>query len=290
MSSSMRNAIQRRSHRERAQPLERKRLGLLEKHKDYSLRAKDWNKKKATLQSLREKAAARNEDEFSYKMISRGRGPGTALSRGSDQKRDRHWTGTVDGDRGNRALPVDAVRLLKTQDTGYLRTVRSVLVKEVAQLEQRVALAKAFLGVTDLDEDEDEDEGEGEDEDDFDFSDLDSAPKSTAAKPKAQAQRPLAKPTRIVFAENAAERDTNVQHVMARDTQAAVDDDSEERQEKVDNARRLQRRLVKARARLQVLDQAEHELDLQRARMAKTATMDMVTKSGKKIKVRERKR
>lgn len=31
--SSMRNAVSRRSHRERAQPLERRRLGLLEKHK-----------------------------------------------------------------------------------------------------------------------------------------------------------------------------------------------------------------------------------------------------------------
>lgn len=37
--SSLRNSIQRRNHKERAQPLERKRLGLLEKHKvrdDYS--------------------------------------------------------------------------------------------------------------------------------------------------------------------------------------------------------------------------------------------------------------
>lgn len=31
--SSMRNAVARRPHRERAQPLERRRLGLLEKHK-----------------------------------------------------------------------------------------------------------------------------------------------------------------------------------------------------------------------------------------------------------------
>lgn len=281
----MRNAIQRRSHRERAQPLERKRLGLLEKHKDYSLRAKDWNKKKATLKNLREKAAARNEDEFSYKMITRGSGPGTTLSRGSDQKRDRHWTGTVDGDRGNKALPVDAVRLLKTQDMGYLRTVRSVLVKEVAQLEERAALAKAFLGVTDL-EDEDDDEDE-DDEDDFDFSEFDSAPKAKA--PKFKTSRP-SKPTRIVFAENATERDDAVQNEIVRDDKAAAADNSEERQEKLDNARRLQRRLVKARTRLQVLNQAEHELELQRARMAKTATMDMITKTGKKIKVRERKR
>lgn len=31
--SSMRNAVQRRNHRERAQPLEREKWGILEKHK-----------------------------------------------------------------------------------------------------------------------------------------------------------------------------------------------------------------------------------------------------------------
>ncbi|CAK7198552.1 hypothetical protein SEUCBS139899_001215 [Sporothrix eucalyptigena] len=280
MSASMRNAIQRRSHRERAQPLERKRLGLLEKHKDYSLRAKDWNKKKATLQSLREKAAARNEDEFSYKMISRGSGPGTALSRGSDEKRDRHWTGTVDGNRGNKALPVAAVRLLKTQDMGYLRTVRSVLIKEVAELEQRAAMAKAFLGDVDLEEDEEEED----DDDDDEFSDFDSVPKARAPK----APKKASKPTRIVFADSVADRDQTVSEKM--DTQEDNDDEDDDRQKKIANAKRLQQRLTKARTKLQVLDQAEHELELQRARMAKTATMDMITKSGKKIKVRERKR
>ena len=31
--SSMRNAVQRRNHKERAQPVERERYGILEKHK-----------------------------------------------------------------------------------------------------------------------------------------------------------------------------------------------------------------------------------------------------------------
>ncbi|CAK7271887.1 hypothetical protein SEPCBS57363_004851 [Sporothrix epigloea] len=283
MSSSMRNAIQRRSHRERAQPLERKRLGLLEKHKDYSLRAKDWNKKKATLQSLKEKAASRNEDEFSFKMISRGAGPGTKLSRGSDEKRDRHWTGTVDGNRGNKALPVDAVRLLKTQDTGYLRTVRSVLVKEVAQLEERAAMAKASLGDVDLDEEED---GDDDDDGDSEFSDLDSLPQARVPK---MPKKP-SKPTRIVFADSVADRDGAVQDKMNLQIDQEISADDTKRQAAIANAKRLQQRVERARTKLQVLDQAEHELELQRARMAKTATMHMISKTGKKIKVRERKR
>ncbi|CAM6106110.1 unnamed protein product [Calypogeia fissa] len=49
---------------------DRNRLGLLEKHKDYVLRAKDFHKKEKSIQVLREKAAFKNPDEFYYKMIN----------------------------------------------------------------------------------------------------------------------------------------------------------------------------------------------------------------------------
>lgn len=41
---------------------------MLEKHKDYVVRAKAFHKKEETLQRLREKAAFRNPDEFYFKM------------------------------------------------------------------------------------------------------------------------------------------------------------------------------------------------------------------------------
>ncbi|KAL8800686.1 MAG: hypothetical protein Q9182_005000 [Xanthomendoza sp. 2 TL-2023] len=105
--SSMRNAVQRRNHKERSQPTQREKWGILEKHKDYSLRAKDYSEKKKRLNILREKAAERNPDEFSYGMLS--------------SKTDKH--GRKIHDRGNSSLSQDAVKILKTQDAGYIRTL-----------------------------------------------------------------------------------------------------------------------------------------------------------------------
>ena len=49
---SFRNVHRRREHRERAQPQSRARLGMLEKHKDYVLRARDFHSKERRLQSM----------------------------------------------------------------------------------------------------------------------------------------------------------------------------------------------------------------------------------------------
>lgn len=43
-------------------------MGLLEKHKDYVLRARDYNKKQKRLRALQLKAAFKNPDEFYFKM------------------------------------------------------------------------------------------------------------------------------------------------------------------------------------------------------------------------------
>lgn len=96
--------MSRRNHRERAQPLHRAKLGILEKHKDYVHRARDYNSKKARIKKLREKAAFRNKDEFYFGMV-KGRTEG----------------GIHVQDRGNEALSVEVVKLLKTQDTGYIK-------------------------------------------------------------------------------------------------------------------------------------------------------------------------
>ncbi|URD99298.1 U3 small nucleolar RNA-associated protein [Musa troglodytarum] len=101
--SSLRNAIPRRTHKERAQPHERKKFGLLEKHKDYVLRARAFHQKEDTLRRLREKAASRNPDEFYFKMVN---------------------TRMVDGihrpkSEANKYTP-EELMLMKTQDIGYV--------------------------------------------------------------------------------------------------------------------------------------------------------------------------
>ncbi|MCJ1476375.1 hypothetical protein MMC13_005041 [Lambiella insularis] len=128
--SSMRNAVQRRNHKERAQPLERSKWGVLEKHKDYSLRAADYNAKKARLKALRQKAAERNPDEFHFAMMSSS----------------THNGGQRVADRGNKALSMEAVKLLKTQDAGYLRTIAQKTRRAREKLEREFMLGEKGQG------------------------------------------------------------------------------------------------------------------------------------------------
>ena len=69
MTATFKNAIPQRTYRERAQPVSRQRLGLLEKHKDYVLRARDFHKKQSFIKNLKEKARFKNDDEFYFGMI-----------------------------------------------------------------------------------------------------------------------------------------------------------------------------------------------------------------------------
>jgi U3 small nucleolar RNA-associated protein 11 len=108
MPSSLRNSIHRRNHKERSQLSHRTRLGILEKHKDYVQRARDYHSKQDRLTRLKQKAAERNKDEFYFSMT-----------------REKTIGGVHVKDRGNEALPVDIVKVLKTQDENYVRTMRA---------------------------------------------------------------------------------------------------------------------------------------------------------------------
>ncbi|KAK3073989.1 hypothetical protein LTR53_003936 [Teratosphaeriaceae sp. CCFEE 6253] len=134
--SSMRNANQRRNHKERAQPEERKKWGLLEKPKDYKLRAADHNTKKRKLKSLQQKATDRNEDEFYFGMMSNTTEGGVKKA-----KRDEANSGG-----GGVALRHEAAVKRKRLDEGLYRTEVQCARRKRDKLELEVLVGEALRG------------------------------------------------------------------------------------------------------------------------------------------------
>ncbi|KAJ3186950.1 UTP11-like, U3 small nucleolar ribonucleoprotein [Gaertneriomyces sp. JEL0708] len=133
--SSLRNAVQRRNHKERGQLQSRSHKGILEKHKDYVLRAKDYHKKQDYLKTLRQKATARNPDEFYFGMIN------------SKTKKGVH---VITKERSEK-FDAEVLKLLKTQDQGYVRYLGGV---------NRAKIDKLKKGLHLLEEEDDEDEAD----------------------------------------------------------------------------------------------------------------------------------
>jgi len=118
---SLRNYGKRKIHKERSQPASRSRYGLLEKKKDYKLRAQDYHKKEDRLKHLKRQAALRNPDEFYFKMIR------ATTKDGAD-----HVSYTPPEE-----MTEEELQILRTQDIGYLF---SALQKEKREIEKLQAL------------------------------------------------------------------------------------------------------------------------------------------------------
>ncbi|EME44994.1 hypothetical protein DOTSEDRAFT_170109 [Dothistroma septosporum NZE10] len=130
--SSLRNAVQRRNHRERDQPTERKKWGLLEKRKDYKLRAADHKTKQRKIKALQVKASERNEDEFYFGMMSSTTENGIRRSK----------RGEENSGGGGKSLDLEVVKLMKTQDQAYLQTMLQKTRRERERLGQDVLLGE----------------------------------------------------------------------------------------------------------------------------------------------------
>ncbi|KAF8167690.1 small-subunit processome [Crassisporium funariophilum] len=121
MTSSLRNSIHRRNHKERSQLAHRSKLGLLEKHSDYVKRARDYHSKQDRLTRLKQKVAERNKDEFYFSM-----------------SKERTKGGVHIKSRDNVALPTDIVKVLKTQDENYVRTMRASGLKKIDKIKNQL--------------------------------------------------------------------------------------------------------------------------------------------------------
>ncbi|XP_064382982.1 probable U3 small nucleolar RNA-associated protein 11 [Halichondria panicea] len=115
----------RKAYKERGQLTERSHLGLLEKHKDYVLRARDYHRKQARLKIMHEKARNRNPDEFYYKMVN------TQLKNG------RHIVSQPEENYTQEELA-----LMKTQDVKYLDMKLSMEAKKIERLKSSLHLPK----------------------------------------------------------------------------------------------------------------------------------------------------
>lgn len=123
--ASLRNAVPRKTHKERAQPAKRARLGLLEKHKDYVERAQDFHRKVERINNLKKKAAERNPDEFYFGMVS-------AKTRGGVHQTTRA--------NGADTVPHAEIKLMKSQDLSYLHVKKAVDTAKAAKLQQQLHL------------------------------------------------------------------------------------------------------------------------------------------------------
>ncbi|KAF6032234.1 UTP11L [Bugula neritina] len=123
--SSFKNAMKsvQKSHKERSQPSFRSDLGHLEKKRDYKVRANDRAKKEKALKKLRLKAAERNPNEFTRKMIV------TKLKDGVHQCRE--LKGVTDPDQ---------IKLIQSQDKRYVEYRRVLEAKKAQRLKDNLHL------------------------------------------------------------------------------------------------------------------------------------------------------
>ena len=271
----MRNAVTRRPHKERSQPSSRAKWGLLEKHKDYSLRAADFNSKKKKLSVLTQKSREKHPDEFSFGMLSQ-KGQGKHGQRGDENR-----------------LSHDAVQLLKTQDAGYLRNAMQRTRREVEKTSEEVGMdgvlrrrsgggKKVVYG----------DDGEPEpvrkklrrssDISEDSNGDLDGLHSTTTVP---TTEEDVIKPATTNPAKSSPKALSRKQLEKEKDRLAQL---------KIDRKRRKRMQELRA-AKLEVLKKrqkeilaATNELELQRAKMG--GTVGGVNRNGVKFKVRERKR
>ena len=110
-----------KAHRERGQLSNRKHLGLLEKRKDYILRAKSFHRKEEALKRLRKKASEKNPDEFYFQMVSSKTKDGVHIK-----------------PKDHEVYTKVQIDLMKTQDLNYLNLQKNREAKKIERLKDNL--------------------------------------------------------------------------------------------------------------------------------------------------------
>lgn len=124
--------MKRVTHKERSQPTNRAHLGILEKKKDYKIRAKNYHHKQDVLRTLREKASMKNPDEFYFGMKN------SALDEGRHRK-----LAAAEAREREAEIGHEAVKIMKSQDLNYVRMQAAKDLKKI----ERMQASMHFLGV-----------------------------------------------------------------------------------------------------------------------------------------------
>ena len=127
--ATMKNAVKRVTHKERAQPSARSKLGLLEKKKDYKERSYDYHKKQDYLKVLKKKTLERNPDEYYNQMHN------SQVIKGKHAKIQ------------DNSLDSDVLKLLKTQDMGYIVHKKSVDSNKIQKLKSNLHMIGSNLDI-----------------------------------------------------------------------------------------------------------------------------------------------
>ncbi|KAF7457469.1 U3 small nucleolar RNA-associated protein 11 [Cryptosporidium felis] len=124
--SSLKHSVHRRVHLERATPVDRLRFGILERKKDYKVRAKRYHEKENLFRSLSEKARTRNPEEFDFGMVN------SKLVNGRYKK--------MDSKPSNGDLTSVEKKLAESQNLNYVNFRKSIDDKKIERLEKELSL------------------------------------------------------------------------------------------------------------------------------------------------------
>lgn len=101
-------------------------MGLLEKKKDYKLRAEDYHKKQNTLAALRKKALEKNPDEFYFNMISSKLEDGVHVMKKNEEE-----------------VTEEQKKLMRSQDMKYVEMKRVAEAKKIERLKGELHILDA---------------------------------------------------------------------------------------------------------------------------------------------------